>query len=540
MPPRASPRDVIEHLFKVETKVPVNGQRIVPFKLNATQQYLDRKAQVHKMHLILKARQLGCSSYIEARFLAKCMTVEGTHAAVVSHEKQATMRLLRRVHFFINNMERSDEIVPREYENKYELTFPRTNSSFYLGTAGARAFTRGDMITDFHGSEVAFWPDAGQLMTGVMGALTSEAEVFLETTANGMGGYFYDMYKDTLEAIKVGRQDHPWMFHFFPWMQAEEYSRPLSGRPMAWSPEELWIKDKLKLTWEQLNWRRWKVNQYKSTEAFYQEFPATPDEAFIISGTCYFDKTSLRLYQRGCRPANALGTVEIIGEEARFLRNDQGNVQVWEFPRVGTEYLITADLSEGVEADESESTHLQVINRERFAQVACANGKIPPDDAAVMLYALGKFYRWPWIAVEDNGPGLACLLKLKELGYPRIYKHRRLDLDSQKEVDKIGWHTDLRTRPLMLSELRAAVRRQDYTIVDEELIKECTTFCKQRDGAWKHNSGCKDDRVISNAIVVYLNKIIPMTPDDDFIESQRRGRRQEPEEQIVRSIKTGY
>lgn len=528
-----SAKSIIESLFKIETKDPgPDGKKVVPFVLNGAQASLDHSTLLHRMHVILKARQLGISSYIIARFLAKCMTVEGTHAAIVSHEKQATARLLRRAHFFLDNIERSKEVIPREYDNKYELTFPKKNSSLFIGTAGQRAFTRGDMITDFHGSEIAFWPEADVLMQGVIGALTGDAELFLESTANGMGGYFYEVCSKAQK--DEGRGDYPFKFHFFPWHIDTGYAKPV--RPGAiWSPEEMFLREKFKLSNEQMSWRRWKMSAYRSQEEFLQEFPISPEEAFIVTGTCYFDKLSLRAYQRHLVEPLAVGNLDMVGETPRFFRSEGGDLKIWEMPAPSFQYLIATDCSEGIESGDSDSTHIQVINRHRFAQAASINGKLDPSETAIRLYALGKYFNWAWIAVEANGPGLACLLKLKDLGYPRIYHQRRFDTDTQKETEKLGWQTDQRTRPLVLSELRSAIKKQSYAVRDSGFIKECTTFCRQKDGTYKANSSCHDDSVMANAIGVYLNGILPLESEEDDARERLSQR-----EVFQRGHKTGY
>lgn len=530
------PRRVIESLFKVETKVATKkGERIIPFKLKPAQLLLDRSTRQARKHVILKARQMGFSTYVEARFLAKCMTVNGTHAAVVSHEKEATMRLLRRVHFFLDNLPDSAAIVPREFDNKYEITFPKTHSSFYLGTAGARAFSRGDMITDFHGSEVAFWEDPQRIMTGVTGALTPDAEVFLESTANGMGGFFYNVCQKA-ELALLGKAVSPYLFHFMPWNLEKEYAIPVVPGTM-WTPEELFIKQKYGLTFEQLMWRKLKKEEYDTEELFLQEFPINPEEAFIVSGTCYFDRLALRLYTRQLRDPIAVGHLDIVGTDVRFFPLEAGKVKIWEYPRPGVEYLITCDAAEGIDASDTDNTHLQVINRETMAQVASINGKIDPEEAGKLAFVLGKYYRWPVIAVEDNGPGLTVLYSLKRQQYPRIYRHRRWDQEKQQETEKLGWHTDARTRPLILQELRHVIKQQTYRILDEQLLKECTTFCKQDDGKYEANVNCHDDAVMANAIAVYLHKMLPYQPEELWDDGRDRGTSRL---ELIRGYKTGY
>lgn len=230
-----------EERFLIEYKEPDprTGRRSGPFVANVFQREIDDSIGPNDLwHLILKPRQVGISTYIDLRFLAKCLCVEGTRAVIVSHEKDATTRLLRKVHLAIKDLKErraviGDEPVETEFASKFEITFPRKRSYLYIGTAGQKAFSRGDSVTDFHGSEVAFWENAGLLMSGVVGALVSSAEVFLESTANGMGGYFYDLVK---KCMVPGRG--PARLHFFPWHKFPEYATPPPAG-VVWSPVEM-------------------------------------------------------------------------------------------------------------------------------------------------------------------------------------------------------------------------------------------------------------------------------------------------------------
>ena len=447
---------------------------MVPLGFTPTVEAVEKAVGGQRWNLILKARQLGCSTYVDLRLLAKCLCVEGTHAVVVSHEKQATYRLLRRVHFALDQMDPERKLIPRQYDNKFELTFPHTKSSIYVGTAGAKAFGRGDTITDFHGSEVGFWDNADALLAGIMGALVKDAEVWIESTANGMGGWFYDTWAE-VQRYRESRKEHVWNTLFFPWTMDPTYVRPLANG-VAWSPEERWLTERYGLAPEQLMWRRWKMPQYKQTETFYQEFPLSPEEAFIATGTCYFDKLSLRAYHRLVREPIGRGRVEVVGQEARFMQDVDGPLSVWEFPRKGHEYLIAADCSDGIEEEGTDSSCAVVLNRPRLAQAAVLHGKIDPLRMAQQLYALGRYYHWCWVAVEDDGPGIGCLLKLRELGYPRIYRRRSIDVDAGQERERLGWKTDARTRPLVLSTLRSVIKEQVYGVMDGGFLQEATRF----------------------------------------------------------------
>ena len=228
-----------DNRFLIDLKEPgPDGKRQGAFSANVFQMALDESVGPDSLwNIILKPRQVGISTYIDLRLLAKCISVHGTRAAIISHERDATTRLLRKVHLALRDLiERKVKVngkpIKTKYSSKFEISFPDMGSYLYIGTAGQRAFSRGDSLTDVHGSEVAFFANAGELMTGIVGALVSSAEVWLESTANGMGGYFYDMVK------KCEDGTGPAKLHFFPWHNFPEYSlKPPAD--VVWTPQEL-------------------------------------------------------------------------------------------------------------------------------------------------------------------------------------------------------------------------------------------------------------------------------------------------------------
>src|SRR5882724_9431643 len=104
------------------------------------------------------------------------------------------------------------------------------------------------MLTDIHASEVAFWPDAESLMTGMLGALTQDGEIWLESTANGMGGYFWELYQQLVKQLDAGIEPS-YQLHFFPWTVAQEYRRPIKEGTL-WTSEELYLRQKYNLDLE--------------------------------------------------------------------------------------------------------------------------------------------------------------------------------------------------------------------------------------------------------------------------------------------------
>ncbi len=193
---------------------------------------------------IIKARKMGFSAGISAVFLHACIFQKNARAVMVSHEEGATARLLERVRYYI-----STSLIPirTKKNSEHEISFPDTNSTFWIGTAGQRAFGRGDDITHLHLSEMAFYPDLA-VVTGIKEAMRNNGMVVRETTANGAGTPTHKLW---LRSIEGKNSIKP---HFFGWFEDEEYCSP-NQTPFELTPDETELKKILNLSWGQLRWK---------------------------------------------------------------------------------------------------------------------------------------------------------------------------------------------------------------------------------------------------------------------------------------------
>jgi hypothetical protein len=260
--------------------------RSEPFKLNRSQIYTHQRLEAQLKDrkrvrcLILKGRQQGCSTLIQARFFHRVITTRGKKAFILTHEADATRNLF--------------EITKRYYEklpvglcpdadrsSAKELRFLQFDSGYAVGTAGNKGVGRSQTIQLFHGSEVAYWPNAEDHARGVMEAVSNEdgTEIILESTANGIGNYFYNMW---IAAIQ-GRSEYQAIF--IPWYWQDEYRDFSPG--FALTDEErslLKTYESDGLTIEHLAWRRMKINssndEDSARESFCSEYPMNAIEAF--------------------------------------------------------------------------------------------------------------------------------------------------------------------------------------------------------------------------------------------------------------------
>lgn len=277
-------RDDFPHYAAKCLKIRTKGGSVEALNLNAAQIYLhskleEQKATTGKVRaLVLKGRQQGISTYVGGRFYHRVTHSRGKRVFILTHEQDATNNLFGMV-------ERYHEHCPQLVRpvtgaaNAKELAFPGLDSGYAVGTAGAKAVGRSQTVQLFHGSEVAFWPNAPTHFAGVVQAIPDlpETEVILESTANGVGGEFHERWQQA----EAGIGDY--IAIFIPWYWQPEYSRPVPDG-FTLDEEEAAYQEAYGLTLGQMVWRRAKVAELKDPTLFKQEYPATASEAFQMTG----------------------------------------------------------------------------------------------------------------------------------------------------------------------------------------------------------------------------------------------------------------
>lgn len=255
-----------------------------PLFLNRAQRHIHEKLEEQRKDsgkvraLILKGRQQGCSTYVGARFFHQVTHRFGTKCFILTHEQDATDNLFSMVDRYYANL--PDLVKPHAaLANAKELYFDKLDSGYGVATARTKATGRSQTLQLFHGSEVAFWPNPYDHAAGVLQAIPDAegTEVILESTANGVGGYFHEKWQEA----ERGQGDY--LAVFVPWYWQDEYRRPV-GVGFQLDEEELEYKRAWGLDDEQMAWRRQKLAELKDPLLFKQEYPACAAEAFQLTG----------------------------------------------------------------------------------------------------------------------------------------------------------------------------------------------------------------------------------------------------------------
>ena len=439
--------ELIESLLYIDNKQGI----VKPFRFNKVQRYFNE----HKSNrnIIIKARQVGVSSSVLADMFTDCITILHTPCAVVSHETRATQRLLDRVQFFYDTMGSPKPAIGAE--SRSEKTFPELHSSIYVGTAGARAFGRGDTIRKALLSEIAFYEDGEKILSGVEDAVPITGELTLETTPNGEDNVAYEVW------AKARENKSPFKAFFFPWWWSDdyfisrdsEYALSEDKGDLTFSGEELELIERHHLTEGQIRWRRWKIAEKGGL--FWQEYPEDEVSCFITIGDPVFDSFVL----------NSLAQSSYEGEH-----HSQG----WTFwipPQKANkekgskdmEYVIGADSSAGVPGG---SYSAAAVLDSNFQVCATFQARVEPYVFANILKEMGKWYNEAQIAVERNFTGYAVLGHM--LDYGNIYHQR--DFVSGKVTTQRGWWTNEQTKQYMMTKLKDSLPR--LKLWDVNLIRQ--------------------------------------------------------------------
>lgn len=275
-----------ETFLKIRTK----SGRIEPFKFNRAQEYLHERLEAQKeatgkvRALVLKGRQQGCSTYVQARDFHIVVTSRGKKAFILTHEAEATKSLFEMTKRYYDSLPAG--LVPKpDASSAKELNFKTLDSGYSVGTAGNKGVGRSQTIQIFHGSEVGYWPNAEEHAKGILQAVSNETgtEIILESTANGIGNYFYNLW----QSATSGQSEFQSIF--IPWYWQPEYTADLrEGDTVTLTDEEqelLFTHKNNGLTVSHLYWRRNKItefsNDYESgRELFNVEYPMTALDAF--------------------------------------------------------------------------------------------------------------------------------------------------------------------------------------------------------------------------------------------------------------------
>lgn len=462
--------------------------------------------------IILKARQQGFSTFVEAFLFWLTSQRKAKKTMVLAHKADSTKALFDMTRRFYDRCPKA--LQPhKKYSSRNELTFDLLDSSFIVATAGGEAVARGETLSYLHASELAYWSQtsAREIWNGLIQAVADveDTAIFVESTANGMAGLYRELW------VGAVKGENGYIPFFSPWFDDPGYTAP-APEGFERTPEEEKVAARalkeygVELTDDQLYWRRRKIAQ-ASRELFQQEYPAYPDEAFLTSGRPVFNPEQLQEMKLA-----APEPLKRMALEDGWQENPRGELLIYELPKKAGLYSIGADVGKGVRG--GDNSVAQVLD-EKKNHVATWCGLVLPDYFAQVLYELGMMYNGARLIVENNDHGILTVYCLdRDYAYPYLYQEIQHDKVTDKETVKLGFSTNARTKPLIIDHLRASLREAELLVRDKETIEEMLTYIVTESGKMEAEEGSHDDRVMALALANYghLGMADPIQVKDEY------------------------
>lgn len=484
--------------------------------------------------IVLKARQVGISTAIEAVLFAMATILDYFQCLVMSHEKPSAEWILRMTRNYWKTFTFAD-YYEEEYNGRTYLTWRNTGSGLHVATARNVAAGRSFTMQALHASEAAKYDKPDELMTGLRSSIPDEGitAIFIESTANGIGNYYHRTWVDADRGVnEFENLFYPWYKHpqytmeFRPEKQREQYKLDLLDN------EEIQLRQ-MGISDDKLMWRRWAIINlcHGDIDEFHQEYPTTPHEAFLSSGrNVFYLPHLLRHYQPWLGERGVL--VEI---KSRIEFVPRGDGWLTKFRDPATDQYGYQDREWGHYQIGADPTHTnagdyacgQIFNRRTLEQVAVYRRKCDPLQFGKDLYLVGRYYYDARIAPEKEGPGYSTVGQLNGMGYPNIWEQTEALAQIDKTPGKgsaglFGWGTNVNTKHLAITHVQHHLSQRvqqigDTTygllIHDKDTFEEMRDYITSEDGLkYENGQGNPYDDTVSATCIAVCTSDLDSTP----------------------------
>ena len=419
-----------------------------------------------RQNVVLKARQMGITTWVAGRMFLKTITRPGTMTVQVAHTREAAEAIFRTVQRFWECLPvtKEDGVFRLSRLNAGQMRFAALDSEFRVVSAGDSNAGRGLTIQNLHLSEVSRWTGEADLtLAGLRAALAPGGELVMESTPNGAYGCFYDQWR--------GAKDRGLVRHFYPWWKEPAYVGEAVTE--GWTEEERRLVDRAGLSPEQVGFRRELERAYRGMRL--QEFAEDAESCFRASGLCCFDIAAVDT------------RVRELEEEQRDAAG--GELAIF-FPVVpGRQYLVAVDTAGG--GGDGDFSVCEVLEMETGLQCAELRRRMGTLETAERAARLAREYGGATVAVERNNHGAGVL----------AYLHSRERYEAVYERGGVaGWLTTAANKPEVVSRLGALLAESPQLFWSRRLLGECRSFVTHRGGRMGAATGAHDDCVMAMAV----------------------------------------
>ena len=502
--------------------------RDIPFRLNAPQRRVlevlevDRRAGLPVRIILLKARQWGGSTLVQM-YMAwiQCVHRRNWNSVICAHVKDTSLnirgmytKMLER--YPAELWEGDEEAAFRPYERSGGVrVIAGRDCRVTIGSSECPDSVRGGDYAMAHLSETAFWRSSPTrspraVIQAVCGsiALVPYSFVAIESTACGTGDYFHTEWVRS----KSGEGDKHAVF--VPWQEIDFYR--LEGDDATailgtMSAHERWLWAH-GCTSDNLRWYRRKRREFESDEQFYAEFPPDDILAFTSAQNVVFPADAVERLRAGCHAAARTG--EVSADGSRFTDDASGRMKVWEEPSRTGRYVVAVDVGGRSASADWSVIAVFDISGDMPRVAAQWRGHIDHDLLAAKSVAVARYYRDAFLVIESNtfetaqyGGGadsnLFVLNRISEQ-YANLYTRRTFDSLTRTYSSRIGFHTNVSTKAMVIAGLVEAVRDGLYVERDAEACHELSVYEQLPNGAYAAKQGHHDDILMTRARALHV------------------------------------
>ena len=500
----------MDNLYYIITK---KGEKNL-FRMNKAQADFFELSKRFYRFIILKSRQLGFTTFIVLWIFDEILFNKNKEAAIIAHTKDDAVEIFdRKVAFARNNLPGSIKFalaITTDSAKKLKITRKDGSTSTFLVTNSARSGT----FHYVHATELAelfikYPKKALEFVKGTIPAIPMDGgRLFIESTANGMAGYFYDTftegYKMRDDFTRGMSKAIPYpVFYNWQWdeMDMEAVDEDIPVDKMQVNSDIDWAGYKAEhnlsdreITYYYLKW----LSLKRDVNSLRQQYPTTAEEAFGASGRTYFSQSRMYDFYQNVHGYERFKVVDDRDTQKPILIPDpKGPLYVWKKLQPNKKYVIGGDVAEGL-ADGDWSV-LSIVDEETHDLVGIYHCHEEPYDFAHSANRVGRIYNNALLAIESNKDGLYVNDTLLRMSYPNLYYREEQD-DAVKAISrKVGWRTTSITRPYALAAMNTAFNNQDYW-VHKILLEEMLAFLRNSRDKPEALAGKHDDIVMATSI----------------------------------------
>ena len=495
--------------------------------------------------ILLKARQWGGSTLVQLYMMwIQVQHKENWHSVigtdVISQASNIKSMYKVACDYYPKHIQK---LTMRPFEGGTARQIIERGCRIYMGSMQNPDSLRSGDYAMAHFSEVAIWKTTDNkkpedVISSVTSSILDDPYTMIveESTAKGEGNYFH------LKWVSSVRGENGFLPVFVSWFEIETYQKPFKSEEekirfaenLTNRGKELW---NMGATLEGINWYFYKQYIAKLQDwQMHEEYPSTPEEAFISSGERVIPIAYMKEVMKSIRPPIAIGNILADGLKGKpaltniRLEKDDANgmFKIWKFPDTSNNYSnrYVASMDIGGRSAKADKTVIRVIDRFWRTEggvdelVATWRGNMDADYSTWIGAMIAKWYDNALLVIESNTidskhqhtEGDHTFTVFNEI--VKVYKNLYIRIDPQRTAEKLepkyGFNTNKSTKPAIIDNLIASYRDNTFIEHDQEMITESNQYEFKQDRTTGAKDGCHDDVLMTTAIGLFVSDKLPI------------------------------